>query len=741
MTKKQENNQKAVEFLQSLREGGNHNIVAFHPDTDFQDGITSNDTEALLDFIEEYNGSHNLYFTVNEPHDNAPNGKLAKRHIKNINAVYLDVDPRKDHDLEEERKRLNVLDTKIMSENDPSFIIDSGGGHQVFWKLDKPVEINPKRQDYFEAIGRGLAHKYQGDNVQNVDRLMRLPFTVNCPNEKKRQRGRKPALAKVTYTSDTTYNPKKLSDLAPPITATEKTTKIDTSYDMSSLPDSWDEVPELFDKLQETKLTDGLLNAFYNNKLKKPSRSEFDFLLTQRLKYAGWSLDETATALYLSPHGKGKEITAREITRSYARVDNPFEELRLSNDLVEKINNQTKPTLDQITTSRLDETPTIEHLVNTNKQPSKLQFKSPSQFNWKTNKVPLFKNFLYERSFNVVYGQSNVGKSFVALDIASHLALGKSYHTFKCKKQYCVLYIAAEAGESIGLRLEAVQRRMGFAPNQSVSLKELPIGFIDRPVDYLHSEEDISDTILNIKALENRTNLPCGMVIVDTLATTFGGGNENDSQDMGKFISNMKKIQYYGNSSVTVVHHAGKSEASGARGHSSLRAATDGEFEVTSEQKGSSYERYVKFKKQRDDKSDFKIAFSLNVVTLGHDDDNDPVTTCNVLLQSDAQFKEFITDPSDDLVGNPLLAYNTLLAFENYDIQRGITDELVKWFHHLKKGSSLINLGQTATPETLEYLSDPTNMKSERVILGKCLDKLMEKSIAVKSKNNVWTLL
>ncbi|HKU27859.1 MAG TPA: VapE domain-containing protein, partial [Candidatus Sulfotelmatobacter sp.] len=74
----------------------------------------------------------------------------------------------------------------------PTAIVFSGGGYQALWKLCEPsVEF-----DRVERINMAIASALGGDNCQNVDRLLRLPGTINLPNAKKRAAGRVPVLAK-----------------------------------------------------------------------------------------------------------------------------------------------------------------------------------------------------------------------------------------------------------------------------------------------------------------------------------------------------------------------------------------------------------------------------------------------------------------------------------------------------------------------------------------------------------------
>lgn len=62
---------------------------------------------------------------------------------------------------------------------------------------------------------------------------------------------------------------------------------------------------------------------------------------------------------------------------------------------------------------------------------------------------------------------------------------------------------------------------------------------------------------------------------MDTLARSFGSGNENAPQDMGEFIQGCDDLMHEFGATVLVVHHTGKDAQSGARGHSSFFGALD----------------------------------------------------------------------------------------------------------------------------------------------------------------------
>ena len=63
----------------------------------------------------------------------------------------------------------------------PSLIILSGGGYQPIWLLDQPEPATTEAVQRAESIARATATLLGGDSIQNVDRILRMPFTMNYP--------------------------------------------------------------------------------------------------------------------------------------------------------------------------------------------------------------------------------------------------------------------------------------------------------------------------------------------------------------------------------------------------------------------------------------------------------------------------------------------------------------------------------------------------------------------------------
>lgn len=181
-------------FLAMLaNEAGQIHLVAIHSDgkklivgRDFAQDATA----ARRFNIEQNTAGGNIYWSVNQVRPGL-NKKPAKADIIGARFAHVDIDPPKDtgalFDKQGHAARLEKLACP------PSFIIDSGGGLQAFWRLDGSRE----HLDALEALNSAIRDACGGDNCQNIDRIMRLPGTVNWLDARKRVRGRKPVLSRI----------------------------------------------------------------------------------------------------------------------------------------------------------------------------------------------------------------------------------------------------------------------------------------------------------------------------------------------------------------------------------------------------------------------------------------------------------------------------------------------------------------------------------------------------------------
>lgn len=200
----------AVAFLEAWRPGGPWVLTAIEVDPPKgRDGkvkrpcivtVTLASAEEVRRWVEEHSGGRwNLYFTVNVTRGPVTK-KPEKADMMAATGLHVDVDPRPGEDFGSERARAERVLREYKPQ--PTVIIDSGGGFQGFWRLDEAADLpgepgDDARHLPVEERNLKIETDLQGDSCHNVDRIMRLAGTVNWPGEKKRKKGRKPALARV----------------------------------------------------------------------------------------------------------------------------------------------------------------------------------------------------------------------------------------------------------------------------------------------------------------------------------------------------------------------------------------------------------------------------------------------------------------------------------------------------------------------------------------------------------------
>jgi phage/plasmid primase-like uncharacterized protein len=220
---------------------------------------------------------------------------------------------------------------------------------------------------------------------------------------------------------------------------------------------------------------------------------------------------------------------------------------------------------------------------------------------------------------SVLYGESNSGKTFLALDIACAVARGVPWQGRRVEKGL-VLYLACESVSSVKGRLQAYQlhhncRVPGFC-------------IVENPIDLFADECDTEKVIFLIKQIEHQTNQKVRLIVGDTLARLTAGGDENRGADMGLVVRRFDRIRTEISSHFLLVHHSGKNAANGARGWSGLRAAIDTEFEVTDSPSG----RCLEITKQRDlSTKGQRIGFKLESIVLGENKWGEQATSCVVV--------------------------------------------------------------------------------------------------------------
>ncbi len=220
----------------------------------------------------------------------------------------------------------------------------------------------------------------------------------------------------------------------------------------------------------------------------------------------------------------------------------------------------------------------------------------------------LIKGVINRRSQAVVYGQPGVGKTFVALDMAFHVAAGMPWMG-KRVRQAPVVYLAYEGIGGMKARAKALAQQYGRT--------DVPLWIVPASFDF--TDKANREALAELIGLTGE--LP-GLIVVDTLARAMAGRDENSAQDMGLLNASASALIDATGACVLFVHHAGKAD-NGARGSSALLGALDTEIKVSN--------GVIRATKQRDVELGDEIGFMLRPILVGTDSDGDDITSCVVM--------------------------------------------------------------------------------------------------------------
>ncbi|MGR9117673.1 MAG: AAA family ATPase, partial [Gammaproteobacteria bacterium] len=237
----------------------------------------------------------------------------------------------------------------------------------------------------------------------------------------------------------------------------------------------------------------------------------------------------------------------------------------------------------------------------------------------------LIKNYFELDSLALMFGDPGAGKSFVAMDLALHVATGTPWHGNKTQKR-SVIYAAGEGHHGLASRARA------GADYHRIDITGAPLYFSLRAAAF-YDEESAADVSEAINRLSKQNGVHPGLVVIDTLARNFGPGNENSTDDMNKFIAHLDLFirQRFG-ATVLIVHHTGHSDKNRARGATALKAALDSEYKISRDENNIVR---LDCTKMKDAVIPDSLAFAMKVVELPMSDEDGNVLTSVALQKID----------------------------------------------------------------------------------------------------------
>lgn len=219
---------------------------------------------------------------------------------------------------------------------------------------------------------------------------------------------------------------------------------------------------------------------------------------------------------------------------------------------------------------------------------------------------------LPEQGTAAIFGPSGSAKGFIIVRLISAIAEGADFFGHRTRRAR-VIYVVLEGQAGVPNRVKAWEIDEGRPFPEGVQFVFESFRLTD-PGDVL----GLAATIESAGGAE--------VIVIDTLNRAAPGADENSSQDMGRLLEAVQKLQAMTGGLVLLVHHTGKDSMRGMRGHSSLHAALDAAIEVSR----SDDRREWKVAKSKDGEDGQVHVFRLRQVQLGEDEDGEPVTSCVV---------------------------------------------------------------------------------------------------------------
>src|SRR6185295_10754399 len=229
----------------------------------------------------------------------------------------------------------------------------------------------------------------------------------------------------------------------------------------------------------------------------------------------------------------------------------------------------------------------------------------------------LIKHWIPAQALVMINAKPGIGKTFLALDIALHIASNKPFWMDNIVHGGSVIYLAGEGHIGLKKRIKAwVQYHNAAQINLFISNRGLQ----------LNTPEGLLETT---NAIE-RSNLKPILIVVDTVHR-FMQGDVSDYEEANKLVKACDNLKQLFGATIILVHHTGHSDDSRGMGSRIWRMSIDIDINISEEGKLIK----VKQTKDRDDEAASSLLLEFHKVIINgcYDEDNEPVSSV-ILRQS-----------------------------------------------------------------------------------------------------------
>ena len=505
---------------------------------------------------------------------------------------------------------------------EPTAWVHSGGGRYTFWKLDEPRALDvPGAFEWAESASSTLHARiiataagmgWKIDNTRDLARIYRLPGTHNL-------KGEQPFVAKVLSSHGPSYSPNAWSEASTTPSTTEydgvrRASTTECGEPMESHgsqlfggdagPARDIEAPRFFTLTDAMTFVEPALGA-----LRSARDGEINVLLNlaaTTLAHFGpefWDRDAAERELH-----KALEFTAYDgaTWKAQDTINSAYEAMSARGNLSGtgdywRARFVAETSAEQVAAAAIADD-AVERMM--------AKLLTREQLNEIADPRPLIEDLLDMDSESWVIGASGGFKSFVALDMACHVANGMPWRGHDVTRGE-VIYIVAEGAKGIRKRVKAWELTYGRRADGVYVLPE-PV----QVAGQMGAKGGLSaEWQTLIEVVRRKTPV---LVVIDTQARVTVGLNENDNSEMGIFVEAVRRMKQAAGSCVLVVHHTGRNGGD-ARGASAIDGAQDTEIKVVRPDgaKRDEMTATVVLDKQKDGSDKLKIEIKMTSVEVG----------------------------------------------------------------------------------------------------------------------------
>ena len=187
---------------------------------------------------------------------------------------------------------------------------------------------------------------------------------------------------------------------------------------------------------------------------------------------------------------------------------------------------------------------------------------------------PLVDNLLMQRENVSLFGPAKIGKSFAALDMALSIATGLPvFGRLTVRRSGPAVYFTGEGRHGFKRRIAAWAQARGFE-DLDAFLDEVPFYFVPE-VPQTSKGIEACDEYYDAICAELGPNCYPVLAVVDTMARSMAGLNENDAGDVGRYLAMTEHLRAKLACTLVTIAHTGKDESKGQRGSSAQDAGFD----------------------------------------------------------------------------------------------------------------------------------------------------------------------